>query len=97
MISKSKYIYIFILSIFHIYTHMKDTNDNNNDKLLMTDIKYKLLRLLIFIIFTLFFLKYLSGLNLTDFACLEVTLVTAITYMFIDTYYPTVLIKNNSD
>ncbi len=58
-----------------------------------TDIKYRLLRMLIFAIFTLLFLRYVSGLNLDDNASLQITLATTIWFMFVDTFYPNVLIK----
>jgi hypothetical protein len=72
---------------------MYKKDSNNNDKYLTTDIKYRFMRLLIFVIFTLLFLKYLSGLNLNDFACIEITIATSICFMFVDTFYPNVMIK----
>ena len=58
-----------------------------------SDIKEKVVRLLLFIILSYVILRYGLGLNLSDIDQTKIVAGLSVCFMFVNTYYPTVITK----
>ena len=57
------------------------------------DLQDRLVRLLIFVLMFFIILRYLSGINISDFEQIEIVVISAICLMFVNTYYPYIVLK----
>jgi Flp pilus assembly protein protease CpaA len=57
------------------------------------DLKDRLIRLIIFIILSFIIVKCFTGVNLTNGEQINIVMGVAICFMFVNTYYPQVVLK----
>jgi hypothetical protein len=55
------------------------------------DIKERIIRILIFIILSFIMLRYLIGVDLNDIDQVKIVIGVSICFMFVNTYYPTII------
>lgn len=60
-----------------------------------SDIQSRIIRVLIFILLGFVVIRYLSGVSLSDIDQIKIVLGFTICFMFVNTYYPTVVIQND--
>jgi hypothetical protein len=60
------------------------------------DIESRILRVSIFVLLSLIILRYLTGISLSDVDQMKIVLGSAVCYMFVNTYYPDVIIPGNN-
>ena len=56
-----------------------------------SNIKERIVRMMIFIILSFIMLRYILGLNLSDIDQTKIVLGITVCFMFVNTYYPTVI------
>lgn len=58
-----------------------------------SDIKERIVRMMIFVILSFVMLRYVLGLDLSDIDQTKIVLGATICFMFVNTYYPIVLLS----
>ncbi len=61
-----------------------------------SNIQSRITRVLIFILFGFILVRYLTGVQLTDFDQTKIVIGLTICFMFVNMYYPTVVIQNDN-